>query len=117
MMVALAKDAMRPGLVLFSAAVFFMAIGIITPNEMVAGFSNKGMLTVGALFLVSEGVRYSGVLNKLAEISMPKQKKTLSRMLLTIMLQISALSSFMNNTPVLIIFAPMVNSVVLGYLL
>ena len=108
MMVALAKDAMRPGLVLFSASVFFMAIGIITPNEMVAGFSNKGMLTVGALFLVSEGIRYSGVLNKMAEISMPKQKKTISRMLLTIMLPISALSAFMNNTPVVIIFAPMV---------
>lgn len=108
MIVALAKDAMRPGLVLFSVAVFFMAIGIITPDEMVAGFSNKGMLTVGILFLVSEGVRHSGIMNKMAEISLPKQKGSTSRMLLQLMLPISALSAFLNNTPVVIIFAPMI---------
>ncbi|MBN2263754.1 MAG: SLC13 family permease [Prolixibacteraceae bacterium] len=108
MIVALAKDAMRPGLVLFSVAVFFMAIGIITPNEMVAGFSNKGMLTVGILFLVSEGVKHSGIMNKMAEISLPKQKGSTSRMLLQLMLPISALSAFLNNTPVVIIFAPMI---------
>jgi di/tricarboxylate transporter len=108
MVVALAKDAMRPGLVLFSGAVFLMATGIITPHEMAIGFSNKGMLTVGVLFLVSEGVRYSGILNKLASVLLPQKKKSLPRMLLTLMLPISALSAFLNNTPVVIIFAPVV---------
>lgn len=108
MMLALAKDAMRPGLILFSGAVFFMAVGIITPDELVAGFSNKGMLTVGVLFLVSEGVRYSGILNQLATRILPRERKSMPRMLLTLMLPISALSAFMNNTPVVIIFAPVV---------
>ena len=108
MIVALAKDAMRPGLVLFSVAVLFMAIGIITPNETVAGFSNKGMLTVGVLFLVSEGVRYSGVMNKMAELSLPKERKSYFTMLMQLMLPISTLSAFLNNTPVVIIFAPMI---------
>jgi di/tricarboxylate transporter len=108
MIVALAKDAMRPGLILFSGAVFFMAIGIITPTELAAGFSNKGMLTVGVLFLVSEGVRYSGILNKLAALSLPKQQRSMPRMLTSIMLPISALSAFLNNTPVVIIFAPVI---------
>ncbi len=108
MVVALAKDAMRPGLVLFSGAVFFMATGIITPQEMSAGFANRGMLTVGVLFLVSEGVRYSGILNKLARNLLPDKKRSMPRMLLTLMLPISALSAFLNNTPVVIIFAPVV---------
>lgn len=108
MIVALVKDAMRPGLVLFSASVFLMAFGIISPNEMVSGFSNKGMITVAVLFLVSEGVRHSGVLNKLAATVLPKEKKSTSRLLLTLMLPISGLSAFLNNTPVVIIFAPVV---------
>ncbi len=108
MVVALVKDAMRPGLVIFSAAVFFMATGIITPKEMVAGFSNKGMLTVAVLFLVSEGVRYSGILNKFAAVVLPKKKRSTPRLLLSLMLPISALSAFLNNTPVVIIFAPVV---------
>lgn len=108
MVVALVKDAMRPGLVLLSAAVFMMALGIISPDEMVAGFANKGMITVGVLFLVSEGVRSSGVLNKLATTLLPKEKKSTPRLLLTLMVPISSLSAFLNNTPVVIIFAPVV---------
>ena len=51
---ALIKDRMRPGLVLLSGAVVFLCAGIISPKEMLEGFSNKGMITVAMLFLVSE---------------------------------------------------------------
>lgn len=108
MIVALVKEAMRPGLVLFSVAVLFMALGIITPEETVAGFSNKGLLTVAVLFLVSEGVKHSGILNQLANKTLPNEKKSTSYLLLRLMLPISALSGFFNNTPVVIIFAPIV---------
>jgi len=108
MFIALFRDAMRPGLVIFSAAVFLMVVGIITPDELVQGFSNKGMLTVAVLFLVSEGVRYSGALNKVAKMALPGQKRSYPRMLIFLMLPISAMSAFLNNTPVVIIFAPII---------
>jgi di/tricarboxylate transporter len=108
MIVALVMDAMRPGLVLFSVAAVFMTLGIITTDEMAAGFSNKGMLTVAALFLVSEGVRQSGALNKLASIALPSKQYSMPRLMLAVMIPISALSSFLNNTPVVIIFAPVI---------
>ena len=60
--VALVLDKMRPGLILFSGAVLFMCTGILTPRDLLEGFSNKGMVTVALLFLVSEGVRRSGLL-------------------------------------------------------
>lgn len=52
MVVALACK-MRPGMVLFSVVVLFLCAGILTPKEMLEGFSNKGMITVAMLFLVS----------------------------------------------------------------
>jgi di/tricarboxylate transporter len=73
--VALAKELMRPGLVFFSASVILMATGIINNEEMIAGFSNKGMITVGVLFLVSEGIRQSGMLNRLAQTYLPRKGK------------------------------------------
>jgi di/tricarboxylate transporter len=108
MIVALVMDAMRPGLVLFSVSAVFMTLGIITPDEMADGFSNKGMLTVAALFLVSEGVRQSGALNKLASIVLPTKRHSMSRLILSVMIPISSLSAFLNNTPVVIIFAPVI---------
>ena len=57
MVVALVLDKMRPGMVLFSVVVLFLCAGILSPKEMLEGFSNKGMITVAMLFLV----RYSSV--------------------------------------------------------
>ena len=64
MLAALVKEAMRPGMILFTVTVVFLCFGIITPKEMLEGFSNKGMITVALLFLVSEGVRQSGALSQ-----------------------------------------------------
>ena len=69
--VALVLDKMRPGLILFSGAVLFMCTGILTPRDLLEGFSNKGMVTVALLFLVSEGVRRSGLLEQLLACLLP----------------------------------------------
>ena len=62
MIAALVWDCMRPGMVLLTVVVLFLCVGILTPKEMLEGFSNKGMITVAMLFLVSEGIRQSGAL-------------------------------------------------------
>ena len=54
MVAALVADKMRPGMILFSVVVLFLCAGILTPKEMLEGFSNKGMITVALLFLVSD---------------------------------------------------------------
>lgn len=106
--VALAKEVMRPGLVFFSSAVVLMATGILTDEEVLAGFSNKGMITIGVLFLVSEGVRQSGVLNRLAQTYLPRKRRKMVFLIPQIMFPVSLLSAFLNNTPVVIIFAPII---------
>lgn len=107
MIISLVKEIMRPGLILFSALVIFLAADILTAEEALSGFSNKGMITVGLLFLVSEGVKESGVLNKFGKVILPKKRKPIPRLLMQIMIPVSAISAFLNNTPVVIIFAPM----------
>ena len=108
MIVALIKDWLRPGLILFTVLIIFMAFGIITTEESLAGFSNKGMITVAVLFLVSEGVRQTGALNYLAKVTLPKKKGPIPRLLVKIMVPVTFLSAFLNNTPVVIIFAPVI---------
>jgi di/tricarboxylate transporter len=107
MIIALIKEILRPGLILFSALVLFLIFDIISAEDALSGFSNKGMITVALLFLVSEGVKESGVLNKLGGIILPKKRKPIPRLLMQIMVPVSVISAFMNNTPVVIIFGPM----------
>lgn len=106
--VALAKEVMRPGLIFFSAATVLMATGIISDKEVLAGFANKGMITIGILFLVSEGIRQSGILNRLAQTYLPRKRRKMVSLIPQIMLPVSVLSAFLNNTPVVIIFAPII---------
>jgi di/tricarboxylate transporter len=108
--VVLAKELMRPGLVFFTASVILMASGIISNEEFLEGFSNKGMITVGILFIVSEGVRQSGVLNRLAQTYLPRRRGKMLFLIPRIMLPVSVLSGFLNNTPVVIIFAPIIKN-------
>jgi di/tricarboxylate transporter len=107
MIIALIKELLRPGLILFSALVVFMVTDIISAEDALSGFSNKGMITVALLFLVSEGVKETGVLNKIGSFILPKKRKPIPRLLMQIMIPVSAISAFLNNTPVVIIFAPM----------
>ena len=100
---------MRPGMVLFSVVVLFLCAGILTPKEMLEGFSNKGMITVAMLFLVSEGIRQVRCVGiRLIKKLLPQGKTTVFKAQLRMLPTISFISAFLNNTPVVVIFAPII---------
>lgn len=106
MVTVLAFDKMRPGMTLFSVVILFLATGIITPAEAVSGFCNKGMITVAVLFLISEGVRQSGSLDYVIKKLLPAGRTTVPRAFSRMLPIIAAISAFLNNTAVVVIFAP-----------
>ena len=108
MLAALIADKMRPGMILFSVLVIFLCTGILSPKEMLEGFSNKGMITVAMLFLVSEGVRQSGALTKLIKRLLPVENINVFKAQLRMLPSIAFISAFLNNTPVVVIFAPII---------
>ena len=108
MIAALIWDGLRSGMVLLTVVVLFLCAGILTPKEMLEGFSNKGMITVGMLFLVSEGIRQSGALGQLIKKLLPEGKTTVFKAQLRMLPPIAFVSAFLNNTPVVVIFAPII---------
>ena len=108
MLIALIADKMRPGMILFSAVVIFLCTGILSPKEMLEGFSNKGMITVAMLFLVSEGVRQSGALSQVIKKLLPQKNTTVLKAQARMLPVIAFISAFLNNTPVVVIFAPII---------
>ena len=98
MIAALIWDGLRPGMVLLTVVVLFLCAGILTPKEMLEGFSNKGMITVGMLFLVSEGIRQSGALGQLIKKLLPEGKTTVFKAQLRMLPPIAFVSAFLNNT-------------------
>lgn len=110
MLLALMKEMLRPGLVLFTAVVMLLCAGIINTEEALRGFSNKGMITVALLYLVSEGVRKSGILEQLVFHMLPTKNVSVTKAGLRFYPIVSFISAFFNNTPVVVIFAPMIKN-------
>ncbi|MBP5769946.1 MAG: anion permease [Bacteroidaceae bacterium] len=110
MLVALMRECLRPGLILFTAVVLLLVAGIITPEEAIKGFSNKGMITVALLYLVSEGVRKSGLLERIVFRMLPKKNASITSAGLRFYPIVTFISAFFNNTPVVVIFAPMIKN-------
>ena len=111
MLAVLVADLMRPGLVMFSVCVLFMCTGILSPKELLAGFSNEGMITVALLFLVSEGIRRSDALGHMISHILPVRpgkRQTARKGYSKLMPTIAGISAFLNNTPIVVIFIPIV---------
>ena len=86
MVAALVADKMRPGMIIFSVVVLLLCAGILTPKEMLEGFSNKCTITVALLFLVSEGIRQSGTLGQVIKKLLPQGKTSVFKAQLRICL-------------------------------
>lgn len=85
--------------------------GIITPEEGIAGFSNTATITVGAMFIVSEALKKTGAVNYLGIVSSKIFKYNFWVGLVGTMVVVGIVSAFINNTPVVAVFIPILLSV------
>jgi di/tricarboxylate transporter len=83
---------------------------ILTPREAIAGFASPAVITVGAMFLISKGMIRTGAVGFISQkvIELSRGRPTLAMaMILTI---VGLASAFINNTPVVVLFIPIVLS-------
>ncbi|MEZ6138104.1 MAG: SLC13 family permease [Pirellulaceae bacterium] len=93
---------------LFLGAVTILSVsGVITPEQAFSGFSNPGMLTVAFLFVVVAGLRETGILDYLSQHVLGKVK-TARGVIARLAVFIVPMSAFMNNTPIVAMFVPIV---------
>ncbi len=81
--------------------------GVLNVDQALAGFASSGMVTVGLLYVVVAGMQGTGGLNWVVK-SVLGSPGTVRSAQLRMMLPIAALSAFLNNTPVVALFIPIV---------
>ncbi len=99
----LAADAL-----IWGAVVACGLAGILSIPEMFVGFTNTGMLTIAALFVVAAGVRETGALDLVGRAFLGKVK-SLPGVMRRLGMAVPLLSAFLNNTPVVAMFIPMLS--------
>ncbi len=82
--------------------------GVISAEESISGFSNKATITVAFMFILSASLLKTGALQILAYRLSDLFKRNFLMGMVLMMLLIALISAFINNTPVVAVFIPVV---------
>ncbi len=101
----LALDLAAPAAVMFSALAFLLITKVLTIQQVAAGFSNQGVLTVAAFFVITGALQSAGGLQFFVEsILGPGRPYRLA--LARLIVPTTLISALVNNTSVIATFAP-----------
>jgi di/tricarboxylate transporter len=83
---------------------------ILTPAEAVAGFAHPAVITVGSMFLISRALVRTGAVEFIGRRIIALSRGDFRLALVVILLTVALASAFINNTPVVVLFIPVVMS-------
>ncbi|WP_453969327.1 SLC13 family permease [Amorphus sp. MBR-141] len=78
----------------------------LSAGDLLAGFSNPGLITILALLVVGQGLYHTDALEQPSAMMVAVVRRYGALALAGVFLAIGTLSAFMNNTPVVVMFLP-----------
>jgi di/tricarboxylate transporter len=101
----LTTTSIETDVVLVGAMITLTLAGILKPDQALQGFASSGVMTIAALYIVVAGLRETGAMAWISQWVLGRPK-TLAGAQGKLMLVTGALSSVINNTPVVALFVP-----------
>jgi di/tricarboxylate transporter len=84
-------------------------VNLLDAEVLLEGFSNPALMAVMALLVVGEGIVRTGALESLGDI-ISRTRLPAVLLLAMVLLLVAMLSAFLNNTPIVLIFIPILQS-------
>ena len=81
-------------------------------TNLLSGFANPGLITVIALLIMAEGMVATGAISSIAKIFELENKLNTIVLFSIILVFVAILSSVMNNTPIVVMFIPLIAALV-----
>ena len=92
--------------------VFFYKEVNMNISDLLSGFANPGLITVMALLIMAEGMKATGVISSIARLFELENKVNPLMLFVLILICVAILSSVMNNTPIVVMFIPLIAALV-----
>lgn len=100
------SERLRVDLVALLVMGLLLLTGIITPSQGLSGFSNSATITVASMFILSAGLFKTGAVSFLGNFVSRVFESGFWIGIFAVMVVVGVLSAFINNTPVIAIFLP-----------
>ena len=102
-------------LLLFHVGAMVSGAPTLEPADVLAGFASPALIAVSALLVVGQAMVSTGALEGLARLLIRLSRGSFQRALLLTLSYVTASSAFLNNTPIVVIFIPIVRSIAERY--
>lgn len=116
-LILLVRESLPTDIVMLGALILLVAVGEMRDSDKlpsiaqaVVGMGNTGLITVGVLFVVVAGLVQTGAMELIAG-PIIGQPKTATSALVRLLTPVTFLSAFLNNTPVVAMFMPVVEDI------
>lgn len=99
-------DVVAPSVAVLGAVIVLLAVRVIAPADALAGLANPAVVTVAALYVLAAGVRKTGALEPLVRAALGDgsgRRGPLARLTVAVGSRL-----FLNDTPMVAMFAPLV---------
>lgn len=107
---AFLRDLAPPDLIAMTGAAVLLIGGVVSPDDMFAVFSNPAPITIAAMFVLSAALDRTGVLEGVGDLFYKFSGGREFRTLAILMISVAIMSAFVNNTPVVVVFMPIIMS-------
>jgi len=104
--VAFASERVAPDLIALSCTAILLITGIVHTDDVLRVFSNAGVITVGAMFVLSAALERTGCIDVLGNQAVQILGSSPFSALCGLILIAVITSAFINNTPVVVILTP-----------
>ena len=102
------RERLAPDVTALLALLALLLTGVLTPAEAFSGFSHPATISVAAVLVLSAAIERTGALTFVARRLLTPLGKSELLFTVVIMLVISVLSAFVNNTAAVAVFIPVV---------
>lgn len=102
------SERLAPDVTSLLALLALLLTGVLTPYEAFSGFSHPATISVAAVLVLSAAVERTGALNYIARRLLTPMGNSELMLTVVIMVIISSMSAFVNNTAAVAVFIPVV---------
>lgn len=106
--VVILTDKMRPELAALAGCCALLATRVLSANDLFPVFGNEAIITVGAMFVLSAALERTGVIASASRVLEALPLRDERFVLLLLLPPVFAISAFVNNTPVVAVFLPII---------
>jgi di/tricarboxylate transporter len=108
---ALIWNKVRSDVVALAGAAALLGLGVVRPVEAQSAFASPALITLASLFVIAYAMELSGLLDELIRLAIKLCGRMGQAGVWLLIIMCGAASAFLNNTPIVVLAAPVVRDV------